>query len=126
MRSSRAGGEVARLGPGEILGEISFVDSRPTSADVTAVGEATVGAVAVDVLERKLARDPAFAARFYKAIAVALADRLRLGLSSSGNAAVAADQDDLDVAPHLLDSISMAGNRFADLQRRPWGAGSTS
>ena len=121
VTSSRAKGEVARLGPGEILGEISFVDSRPASADVTAVGEATVGAVAVDALERKMARDTAFAARFYKAIGVALADRLRVGVASSGNAAVPADQDDRDVAPHLLDSISMAGMRFANLQQRPWG-----
>jgi CRP-like cAMP-binding protein len=126
VTSSRASGEIARVGPGEILGEISFVDSRPASADVTAVGEASVGAVAVDALERKMARDTAFAARFYRAIGVALADRLRLGLSSSGSVAVPADRDDLDVAPHLLDIISMAGTRFAHLQRRQWGTGAAN
>jgi CRP/FNR family transcriptional regulator, cyclic AMP receptor protein len=126
VKSSRAKGEVARVGPGEILGEISFVDSRPPSADVTSIGEATVGAVAVDTLERKMERDTAFAARFYKAIGVALADRLRLGLASSGTTAVPADLDDLDVAPHLLDTISLAGTRFADIQRRPWGSGSAN
>jgi CRP/FNR family cyclic AMP-dependent transcriptional regulator len=122
VTSSRASGEIARLGEGEIIGEISFVDSRPTSANVTAVGQATVGAVSVDILERKLARDPSFASRFYKAIAVALADRLRVGPSSSGKTAVAASQGDRDVAEHLMDSISIAGTRFADIQRRPWGA----
>jgi len=121
VTSSKAPGEIARLTPGEILGEISFVDSRPASANVSAVTDSVVGAVPVEALERKMHKDPHFAARFYKAIAVALADRLRVGSSSSGKTSVAADQDDADVAPHLLDSIAMAGTRFADIQRRPWG-----
>jgi CRP-like cAMP-binding protein len=116
VSSSRTGKEIARLTPGEILGEISFVDSRPPSATVVAVADSVVGAVPVDALERKLLKDPHFASRFYKAIAVALADRLR----TSGSPGSPADDDDA-LAPHLLDSISMAGNRFADIQRRPWG-----
>jgi CRP/FNR family cyclic AMP-dependent transcriptional regulator len=115
--------EIARLGSGEILGEISFVDSRPPSATVAAAVDSVVGAVPVEALERKMSRDVGFAARFYKAIAVALADRLRhsaaAGVRSSG---APSDADDIDVAPHLLDSISIAGTRFADMQRRPWGA----
>jgi CRP/FNR family transcriptional regulator, cyclic AMP receptor protein len=122
VSSSRAQGEIARLTPGEILGEISFVDSRPPSANVTAITDSSVGAVSVDALEKKMEKDPRFAARFYKAIAVALADRLRVGSASSGKTSVAADQDDTDVAPHLLDSIAIAGTRFADIQRRSWGA----
>jgi CRP-like cAMP-binding protein len=116
VTSSRSRGEIARLTAGEILGEVSFVDSRPPSANVTATTDSVVGAVPVESLERKLDRDQAFAARFYKAIAVALADRLRMTVSG------AAGDDDVDVAPHLLDSISMAGTRFAEMQRRPWGA----
>jgi len=123
VTSSRAQGEIARLTPGEILGEISFVDSRPPSADVTAVTDSMVGAVDVNVLEKKIAKDSGFASRFYKAIAVALADRVRAGSSSSGKTSVAADQDDVDVAPHLLDVIAIAGTRFADIQRRSWGEG---
>ena len=121
VSSSKVKGEISRLLPGEILGEISFVDSRPPSADVTAVTDSMVGAVDVNVLERKIEKDPSFAARFYKAIAVALADRVRTGSSTSGRTSVDADQDDVDVAPHLLDTISIAGTRFADIQRRTWG-----
>jgi CRP-like cAMP-binding protein len=120
VTSARSGGEVARLTAGEILGEISFVDSRPPSATVVAVTDSVVGAVPVEALERKLEKDPRFASRFYKAIAVALADRLRVGTSPSASAPSTEDDDDA-LAPHLLDSISMAGTRFADIQRRPWG-----
>src|SRR5687767_2764224 len=42
VTSSKTSGEIARLTPGEILGEISFVDSRPPSANVTAVTESVV------------------------------------------------------------------------------------
>jgi CRP-like cAMP-binding protein len=115
VTTSKAKGEVARLTAGEVLGEISFVDSRPPSANVTATSDSVVGGVPVDALERKLGRDQAFAARFYKAIAVALADRLRITVQGATGDA------DADVAPHLLDTISMAGTRFADMQRRPWG-----
>jgi len=122
VTSAWARAEIAHLGAGEILGEISFVDSRPPSATVTAVADSVIGAVPVDALERKLGKDTAFAARFYKAIAVALADRLRaragLGLKPSPGEG----ESDIEVPPHLLDTMSIAGTRFADMQRRPWGS----
>ena len=122
--AERARGEIARLTAGEVLGEISFVDSRPPSATVTAITDSVVGAVPIEALEHKLKRDAPFAARFYKAIAVALADRLRvtsvLGLRS--NVKEAGETDD-EVPTHLLDVISMAGVRFADMQKRAWGSG---
>jgi CRP/FNR family transcriptional regulator, cyclic AMP receptor protein len=110
--------ELARVGAGEILGEISLVDDRPPSATVTALAESVIGDIPIDALERQIAKDHAFGARFYKAIAVTLADRLRARQSG-----VAGDHEaEIEVAPHLLDIISMAGNRFADMQRRVWGA----
>lgn len=122
VTSGRSRAEVARLNAGEILGEISFVDSRPPSATVTAATDSSIGVVAVDVLERKLQTDLSFASRFYKAIAVALADRLRarnlLGIKA---AATPEADDDMELPAHLLDTMSMAGTRFADMQRRAWG-----
>jgi CRP-like cAMP-binding protein len=122
VTSSRSSAEIARLSAGEILGEISFVDSRPPSATVTALDEAVVGAVPVEALQRKLDRDAPFAARFYKAIAIALADRLRETAGVATRGGPNGEEDDSTVAPHLLDTISMAGARFAEMQRRPWGA----
>lgn len=120
VTSRRARVEIARLTAGEILGEISFVDSRPPSATVTSTTDAVVGAVPDAALERKLAQDQAFAARFYRSIAVALADRLRANLPGS-KPGPATNDDDLEVPVHLLDSMSMAGMRFSDMQRRHWG-----
>jgi CRP/FNR family transcriptional regulator, cyclic AMP receptor protein len=123
VTSGRRKTEVARVTAGEVLGEISFVDSRPASASVTATTASVVGAVPVPALDKKLGQDLAFAARFYKSIGVALADRLRaqnlLDVSSGPVTAVA---DDTEVPPHVLDSISMAGTRFSNMQRRHWGA----
>jgi len=122
VTSGRSKAEIARLTAGEILGEISFVDSRPPSATVTAVTDAVVGAIPDAVLETKLGQDLAFAARFYRSIAVALADRLRAGnLLGIKSSPVTGADDSLEVPSHLLDSMSMAGMRFSDMQRRHWG-----
>jgi len=122
VTSERGKAEIARLTAGEILGEISFVDSRPPSATVTATTDSVVGAIPDAALEGKLSRDLAFASRFYRSIAVALADRLRarnlLGIKSSPASSM---DDDLEVPPHLLDTMSMAGMRFSEMQRRHWG-----
>jgi CRP/FNR family cyclic AMP-dependent transcriptional regulator len=124
VTAARSRGEIARLTAGEILGEISFVDSRPPSATVTSLTDAVVGAVSIGALEQRLLKDVAFAARFYKAIAIALADRVRSTAGAGPKAASAGGsiEDDAEVAPHLLDTLSMAGVRFADMQRRPWGS----
>jgi CRP-like cAMP-binding protein len=125
VTSERARGEIARLGPGDVLGEISFVDSRPPSATVTAVTESVVGAVPIEALERKLKHDAPFAARFYKSIAVALADRVRATSVLGLRPRFQAEEDaDVEVPTHLLDVISMAGTRFADMQKRAWGGAS--
>lgn len=70
-------GEVARLGSGEIIGEMSFIDPAPPSA--TVAGAKAGGALLIDkrVLAEKLRVDVGFAARFYQALAIFLAHRLR-------------------------------------------------
>src|SRR5580692_12945561 len=110
------GHEVARLGAGEVVGEIAFVDSAPPSATVVVSGGAVVLSLAKSVLERRLDADPHFAARFYRALAVFLADRLRattrrLGYGDAGSLdSDAVLEDELDSG--LLDSVSQAGERF--------------
>src|SRR5436305_10529560 len=60
--------ELARLEAGEIVGEMSFVDARPPSATVRALEDSTVFALSKGILNRKLAADQGFAARFYLAL----------------------------------------------------------
>lgn len=70
-------GIVARRGVGEIVGEVSMVDSAPPSATVVTQGECLVLLLNKKILQQKLATDLAFGARFYRALAIFLADRLR-------------------------------------------------
>jgi CRP/FNR family transcriptional regulator, cyclic AMP receptor protein len=116
------GQEVARLGTGEVIGEIAFVDSAPPSATVTAAGSAAVLALSKTLLQQHLTSDAAFAARFYRALAIFLADRLRattrrLGYGRIGDLdSEAALEDELDVG--VLDTLSQAGDRFTRLLQR--------
>ena len=114
--------EVARLGAGEVVGEIAFVDAAPPSATVTAVGPAVVLALPKALLQQRLSADTPFAARFYRALAIFLADRLRattrqLGYGATGdldNEAVL--EGELDIG--TLDTLSQAGDRFTRLLQR--------
>src|ERR1019366_7945685 len=81
----QAGGRyLATLLAGEVVGEISFVDSRPPLATATALDAARVLAVRREVLQTKLASDSRFAANFYRALATFLADRLRATTTRMG------------------------------------------
>lgn len=69
--------KVGHLGPGEVIGEISWLDQRPVSASVQALETSAVLALSTVLLERKLAEDSGFAARFLRALATLIAERLR-------------------------------------------------
>jgi bacteriocin-type transport-associated protein len=109
-------GEVAKLKVGEIVGEMSFVDSRPPSATVAADEEATVLVVKKELLQDKLDHDIAFSARFHKALSIFLAERLRgtvqhLGYGQDTGLDGEDDlEDELDL--NALDNLSLAGTRF--------------
>ena len=79
-----AGGnkEVARLGPGELMGEISFLENRPASATITAVENSLILALPLSALMEKIEADPRFAARFYRSFAQISARRLRERVNS--------------------------------------------
>ncbi len=69
--------EIARLGAGAILGEMSFLDGSPVSANVVAVG--TVKALCIEgkAIKQAMKKDPSFAGRFYHSLAEILVKRLR-------------------------------------------------
>jgi CRP/FNR family transcriptional regulator, cyclic AMP receptor protein len=119
-------GEVARLGAGEIVGEMSYVDSAPPSATVTARGKCLALFLDKPTLSRKLEADMAFGCRFYRALAVFLADRLRgtvRRLGYGGKQTLEDDailEDELDSA--ILDNVSLAGDRFNRMLRMLSGA----
>jgi CRP-like cAMP-binding protein len=117
-----AGGEIARLGAGEIIGEISFVDARPPATTVTAAMPAVVFALDRERLRAKLERDAWFAARFYRSVSVFLAARLRNTVSQLGYAAPApravVDDDRDEIDDGVLDNVHLAGARFDRMLKR--------
>jgi CRP/FNR family cyclic AMP-dependent transcriptional regulator len=111
--SNLALGQFARMGVGEIVGEVSLVDSAPASATVTALSEGLALFLDKETLIAKLAADDGFGSRFYRALAVFLADRLRDARRASGNRSVAAAEiGDGELDAGILDRVSNAGDRF--------------
>jgi CRP-like cAMP-binding protein len=68
---------VAMLGPGELIGEISFVDHSTASASVLAAETSEVDVLEGPEVQALLASNPGLATRFYSSLAVTLAHRLR-------------------------------------------------
>ena len=108
-------GVVATLASGEVMGEMSFVDSAPPSASVSAEEGCVVLALDKRAIEARMQDQPAFAGRFYKALAIFLADRLRSQNErlTGGNRQLSTTtimDDELDET--VLDQVSLAGLRF--------------
>ncbi|MBC8165426.1 MAG: cyclic nucleotide-binding domain-containing protein [Bryobacteraceae bacterium] len=118
----RAGGadgtEIARLLSGEIVGEMSFVDTRPPSASVVAVQDSLVLALDRALLTRRLEQDSGFAARFYKAIAKFLADRLYVTTGRFGYGSHRQDVDVDQIDDDAMEDVSMASLRFDQFLKR--------
>ena len=87
---------VAHAGPAEVLGELSFVDNRPPSATVVADGDADVLVIPRTALHNKIETDDAFAKRFYRALSIFMADRLRDTLNPGANERPTPDPERLE------------------------------
>jgi CRP-like cAMP-binding protein len=68
---------LARLGPGSVLGEMSFLDQSGASATVAADGKVEILFAESKDLAQLLESDQGFAARFYHSLATTLSRRLR-------------------------------------------------
>jgi CRP-like cAMP-binding protein len=110
------GERVATLGAGEVVGEIAFVDSAPPSATVVAISRAALLEIDHGKLQARIDANAGFASRFYKAIAVFLAARLRatthrLGYGKTGDLDSERTLAD-EIDAQMLDRVSDAGERF--------------
>jgi hypothetical protein len=105
-----------------VVGEVSFVDARAPMANVTAGEEAILLSIPRGKLTAKIAADPEFAARFYRALAVFLAQRLRNTVRHLGYGKGQPLQEDQEYEDELgaevLDSLHMAGHRFDRVLQR--------
>ncbi|HEY9849409.1 MAG TPA: cyclic nucleotide-binding domain-containing protein [Leptolyngbyaceae cyanobacterium] len=107
--------EIARISSGEIVGEMSFIDSRPPSATVTTLENSLVLSIPRRELATTLQMDMGFASRFYRALGVLLSTRLRDTISHLGygkNHPLDGEIQEDQLHPTILDNIAIARNRF--------------
>lgn len=119
FRVARRGeGDVSKIGVGEVVGEVSFIDSRPPSGTVTARMSSVVLSLPLPVLASKLRADFGFASRFYRALAMMLAYRLRAQTlrQEGAGSSPAESSDQLDM--NVLDTVHLAGARFQRILAR--------
>jgi CRP-like cAMP-binding protein len=109
--------ELARLDSGEVLGEMSLLDERPPSATVRMTAASSLLAVDRQQLQNKLATDTGFAARFYRALALFLSDRMRTTVGRFGYGKTVVD-DEEELPEAVLENIHLAGVRFETIMRR--------
>lgn len=116
------GREIARLKSGEVFGEISFLDSRPPVATVIATRDSIVFTIPQKSLQQKLDDGGKFAAHFYRAIALFLADRMRntVGLLGYGQEYPPDSPMQLvrDLSPQVVQNLPLARRRLDLLIRR--------
>jgi len=111
-----SGRAIARLMSGEVMGEMSFVDHAPPSATVEALEPSLVLDIPRRRLNAKLTEDTAFGARFYRALAMSLAARLRHSVAALAGGTALDTEGEMGF--DALDNVSMAGARFDWIQRR--------
>ncbi|MFQ5732981.1 MAG: cyclic nucleotide-binding domain-containing protein [Planctomycetaceae bacterium] len=116
------GDKPIRLGSGEVVGEISLLDSRPPTATVSAYGDAVVLAIPHERLTHKLEGDAGFASRFYRSLATLLAHRLRRTYRNLGYGVDEPMDEDAEyedeLSPEILDTVHLTGTRFNRALRR--------
>ena len=117
------GFELAKVSTGEILGEMSLVDSRPPSASVVVLQDAVVLALNKSVLQTKLDLDTGFSSRFYRSIAIFLSERMRstVGRMGYGDPSDEAPTDSDELDENVLDNVHLAGARFERLLKKLMG-----
>lgn len=106
---------IAMVMPGQFVGEISFLDSRPTSATVKAHSDAKVLRIGRTELEARLSKHPRFAARFYQALGMRLAQIYRRELAGPPPAPLE-KKTELPTATTLADMFRQACDKFATRQ----------
>lgn len=66
------------LGPGQLFGEMSFVDGSSTSARVVAHAPTRLRMIDMSIVDNLSEVDPTFGARLFRSLAAMLAERLRI------------------------------------------------
>lgn len=110
----------ALISKGDIVGETAFLGASPPSFSVKAVEDSLVLSIPKWKLATKLLQDVDFAARFYRVLAISLADKQQALISCSNYSIVCNTgkspsekyQSVYELGADLLLQVSIATNRF--------------
>ncbi|RMG20983.1 MAG: cyclic nucleotide-binding protein [Bacteroidetes bacterium] len=102
--------EIASIGPGEVLGEMSFIDARPPEASVLAKEASSIFYIPRERIKSKMEKDTGFSSRFYLAMPMFLSSRLRTTMNTLGFSIPADEIDEIDL--NVLRQVGQAGARF--------------
>jgi acyl-CoA reductase-like NAD-dependent aldehyde dehydrogenase len=117
---------LARLGPGDWIGELALLDGGPRSASVIADSPLTLRLLSADALKQMEQHHPAAAIAIYRALGASAAGKLRLANDRLANAIFEAKDPEVEtrvaaareVLPILLaaseDSINKLLDKLAD------------
>lgn len=107
--------ELAKVGPGEIVGEMSFLESQLPAVNVVAAETAEIYAIDRELIEDRMQKDVQFRANFYYALALFLSNRLRKTTSQLGFG----DPEEEDVVDtQILDGVAQGGARFTKILKK--------
>ena len=113
------GTAIAHVGKGEIVGEMSLLESQPASATLCAITPVTALRIPRDALEENLAADPGFSLRFYRALGMLLSHRLRAVTSPASSKLRPPSELVRWAGPDLTDMASLFGAACREYQTRP-------
>ena len=108
------GRKIGDIGPGELVGEYSFLSGETPTATVAAAENSLILAIAKDDLDRKLEQDAGFAARLYRGFALLSLKRVKSQQWKLANMF----QDKAKQEPaklDLWDKIDAFANQFKEL-----------
>ena len=106
---------IATLGSGEVVGEMSFLESRPPSVSVMATSHSTVFVISKKLIYSRMSENSEFKGNFYYALALFLSNRLRKTTDQLGYGNP--DEEDL-IDTNILNGVAQAGSRFGQILTR--------
>ncbi|MBB4807361.1 CRP-like cAMP-binding protein [Chryseobacterium defluvii] len=106
---------LAKLESGEIVGEMSFIESRPPSVSVIAAKPSVVYKISREMINYRLSTNMEFRSSFYYAMALFLSNRLRKTTDQLGYGNP--EEEDL-IDTNILDGVAQAGSRFGQILHR--------
>ena len=107
--------EIAQVGSGEIVGEMSFLESRPPEVNVTAIERSEIYVISKDLIADRMQNNLEFKSNFYYAIALFLSNRLRKTTAQLGYGNPE-EEDVIDA--NILDNVAQGGARFSKILKK--------